>query len=181
MERPAPLVFGLPGNPVSALVGFLLFIKPALRVLAGGPAQAPEPEQLPLGAAVRPPRRPPDLSSRAAGRAVRDAWQRVSSRSWTGPARPTWWALPGPTAWPSSLPATGFSSQEKLSISCRSAKMSAHECAGCCGWRRRRVGRPALRDDGAWHASRKVGGAGHRDHGPGASTIASESITRSTE
>jgi len=29
------LVFGLPGNPVSSLVGFELFVKPALRALAG--------------------------------------------------------------------------------------------------------------------------------------------------
>jgi molybdopterin molybdotransferase len=35
------LVFGLPGNPVSALVTFLLFVRPALRVLTGlDPAQA---------------------------------------------------------------------------------------------------------------------------------------------
>lgn len=34
------LVFGLPGNPVSGLVGFLLFIRPALDVLAGKPAVA---------------------------------------------------------------------------------------------------------------------------------------------
>ena len=33
--RPGPLVFGLPGNPVSGLVGFLLFVQPALRILAG--------------------------------------------------------------------------------------------------------------------------------------------------
>lgn len=32
------LLFGLPGNPVSALVSFELFIRPALTVLAGGPA-----------------------------------------------------------------------------------------------------------------------------------------------
>jgi molybdopterin molybdotransferase len=30
------LVFGLPGNPVSTLVSFQLFVKPALRALAGG-------------------------------------------------------------------------------------------------------------------------------------------------
>jgi molybdopterin molybdotransferase len=29
------LVFGLPGNPVSVVVGFLLFVRPALRALAG--------------------------------------------------------------------------------------------------------------------------------------------------
>lgn len=32
---PGPLVFGLPGNPVSGLVGFLLFVRPALAILRG--------------------------------------------------------------------------------------------------------------------------------------------------
>ena len=36
-DRPAALVFGLPGNPVSGLVSFLLFVKAALSVLAGKP------------------------------------------------------------------------------------------------------------------------------------------------
>jgi molybdopterin molybdotransferase len=40
-EQPAPMVFGLPGNPVSGLIGFLLFIKPVLAVLAG---RQPDPE-----------------------------------------------------------------------------------------------------------------------------------------
>jgi molybdopterin molybdotransferase len=30
------LVFGLPGNPASVMVGFWLFVRPALRILAGG-------------------------------------------------------------------------------------------------------------------------------------------------
>ena len=34
-DRPGALVFGLPGNPVSGLVGFLLFVRPALAALAG--------------------------------------------------------------------------------------------------------------------------------------------------
>ncbi len=34
-EGPPTLVFGLPGNPVSGLVGFLLFVRPALAILAG--------------------------------------------------------------------------------------------------------------------------------------------------
>jgi molybdopterin molybdotransferase len=34
-DRVGSLVFGLPGNPVSVLVGFLVFVKPALSVLAG--------------------------------------------------------------------------------------------------------------------------------------------------
>src|SRR6185312_10281020 len=33
--RGSTLVFGLPGNPVSSLVGFELFVRPALRALAG--------------------------------------------------------------------------------------------------------------------------------------------------
>jgi molybdopterin molybdotransferase len=34
-DRPGALVFGLPGNPVSGLVCFLLFVRPALAALAG--------------------------------------------------------------------------------------------------------------------------------------------------
>ena len=47
------LVFGLPGNPVSSLVGFELFVRPALRALQG--AREPGPRYLPglLGAPVR--------------------------------------------------------------------------------------------------------------------------------
>ncbi len=33
--RPGALVFGLPGNPASAVIGFLLFVRPALDALAG--------------------------------------------------------------------------------------------------------------------------------------------------
>ena len=33
--RPGSLVFGLPGNPASGVVGFLLFVRPALDALAG--------------------------------------------------------------------------------------------------------------------------------------------------
>jgi molybdopterin molybdotransferase len=35
--RGAQLVFGLPGNPVSAVVTFLLFARPALAAMQGGP------------------------------------------------------------------------------------------------------------------------------------------------
>jgi len=34
-DGPGPLVFGLPGNPASGLVGFLLFVRPALEALSG--------------------------------------------------------------------------------------------------------------------------------------------------
>ncbi len=37
---PGTLVFGLPGNPASTLVGFLVFVAPALRGLAGLPRRA---------------------------------------------------------------------------------------------------------------------------------------------
>jgi molybdopterin molybdotransferase len=40
-DRPATLVFGLPGNPVSSLVGFFLFVRPALAVQSGRPQAAP--------------------------------------------------------------------------------------------------------------------------------------------
>ena len=43
--RDATLVFGLPGNPVSTLVGFELFVRPALAALQG--ASAPGPHYLP--------------------------------------------------------------------------------------------------------------------------------------
>lgn len=51
--RGATLVFGLPGNPVSSLVGFELFVRPAALALQG--AQAPQPayEHGKLGRAVR--------------------------------------------------------------------------------------------------------------------------------
>ena len=35
------LVFGLPGNPVSAMVAFVLLVRPALRALLGAPTQVP--------------------------------------------------------------------------------------------------------------------------------------------
>jgi molybdopterin molybdotransferase len=52
--RDATLVFGLPGNPVSTLVGFELFVRPALRALEGERDPGPRWE---LGALARPVRR----------------------------------------------------------------------------------------------------------------------------
>ena len=37
---PGPLVFGLPGNPVGGIVGFLLFVRPALDMMRGGAVPA---------------------------------------------------------------------------------------------------------------------------------------------
>jgi molybdopterin molybdotransferase len=50
-RRGAQLVFGLPGNPVSAVVCFLLFARPALAAMQGAPAP-PERTRAVLGAAV---------------------------------------------------------------------------------------------------------------------------------
>jgi molybdopterin molybdotransferase len=51
--RDSTLVFGLPGNPVSTLVCFELFVRPALRALQGARQVAPEFRSGVLGAAVR--------------------------------------------------------------------------------------------------------------------------------
>ena len=48
--RHGALVFGLPGNPVSGLVGFMLFVRPALAALAGRPVVS---TPLPEGKLVR--------------------------------------------------------------------------------------------------------------------------------
>ena len=53
--RGRTLVFGLPGNPVSAMVTFLLFARPALAALQGAPH---EPERLVARLAVAIPRHP---------------------------------------------------------------------------------------------------------------------------
>jgi molybdopterin molybdotransferase len=52
--RDGSLVFGLPGNPVSALVGFELFVRPALRALQGLANPLPRWAWAALTAAVRP-------------------------------------------------------------------------------------------------------------------------------
>ena len=51
--RDATLVFGLPGNPVSSLVGCELFVKPALRALQGRGEPLPRVERGALASALR--------------------------------------------------------------------------------------------------------------------------------
>jgi molybdopterin molybdotransferase len=51
--RRSTLVFGLPGNPVSALVGFELFVRPAILALQGHAEPLPRLEAGRLAAAVR--------------------------------------------------------------------------------------------------------------------------------
>jgi molybdopterin molybdotransferase len=58
--RERTLVFGLPGNPVSAVVCFLLFVRPALRALQGAPP-LPAPEVARLAQDV--PRNPARLEA----------------------------------------------------------------------------------------------------------------------
>ncbi len=48
-----PLVFGLPGNPVSAVVTFSLFVAPALAAMQGAPAPRPPRSEARLGTEVR--------------------------------------------------------------------------------------------------------------------------------
>jgi molybdopterin molybdotransferase len=47
------LVFGLPGNPVSTLVSFQLFVKPALRAIGGGEFSAANPIRGQLTASIK--------------------------------------------------------------------------------------------------------------------------------
>jgi molybdopterin molybdotransferase len=65
--RGRTLVFGLPGNPVSSLVGFELFVRPALLALQG--AAVPE-----------PPFRPGRLGRATRRTAARDSLLRARSR-----------------------------------------------------------------------------------------------------
>jgi molybdopterin molybdotransferase len=70
------LVFGLPGNPVSAFVCFELFVRPALRVLAGHANPGPITTSLPLAESItvsndRPSYHPAKLELGNAGDSVR--------------------------------------------------------------------------------------------------------------
>jgi molybdopterin molybdotransferase len=69
-------VFGLPGNPVSSLVCFELFVRPALRLLAGHPEPVPPPLSATLAedfrhASDRPTYHPARLETTPAGWRVR--------------------------------------------------------------------------------------------------------------
>jgi molybdopterin molybdotransferase len=55
--RGRTLLFGLPGNPVSTLVGFELFVRPAVRALHGERDPGPRWEEAPLARALRRDRR----------------------------------------------------------------------------------------------------------------------------
>jgi len=67
-RRGATLVFGLPGNPVSAVVTFSLFVRPALAVLQGRAEERPLDVEAVL---ARPVRRNPDREQALRVRLVR--------------------------------------------------------------------------------------------------------------
>ena len=75
------LVFGLPGNPVSSLVCFELFVRPALLALQGHRSPAPPFEPGTLGATVRRNAARDDLVRRAARRRRRSCPSRARSRT----------------------------------------------------------------------------------------------------
>ena len=80
--RGSTLVFGLPGNPVSSLVGFELFVRPAVLALQGHGDPMPRFEPGRLAAAVR--RNPASRRARACpitGERRRDARARPARRA----------------------------------------------------------------------------------------------------
>jgi molybdopterin molybdotransferase len=82
--RGEKLVFGLPGNPLSSFVGFELFVRPALRKLAGHATPGPEFVPLPLANGLdaendRPTYAPARLEVTPAG-------LKVSPAAWFGSA-----------------------------------------------------------------------------------------------
>jgi len=73
-----PLVFGLPGNPVSAWVSFQMFVRPALRKMQGLDALVPDPVPARAGEDWKTPEGraqviPVRINDTAAGREVRPA------------------------------------------------------------------------------------------------------------
>ena len=75
--RGESLVFGLPGNPVSARVGLELFVRPALRALQG--AREPGPDFLP-GRLTRAVRRGPDRDELVRARRSGDQLEPLSGQ-----------------------------------------------------------------------------------------------------
>jgi molybdopterin molybdotransferase len=81
-DRPPVLVFGLPGNPVSGLVGSLLFVIPALNVLAGLERPGPCTLRLPLAGTYR--HRGERATYHPARLVVRDGLTAVEPLPWAG-------------------------------------------------------------------------------------------------
>ena len=97
-DRPGPLVFGLPGNPVSGLVGYPLFVRPALKIMTHHqPPVPPGAERLPVlpmgrgmarGRLSKPFRhrgdRPTFYPSRL--RPITNDWPVIETLDWAGSA-----------------------------------------------------------------------------------------------
>jgi molybdopterin molybdotransferase len=71
-QRGSALIFGLPGNPVSAMVTFQLFARPALRALQGGDPEAAQSSALLDGPIAATPER--DQAVRCRLRMADDGW-----------------------------------------------------------------------------------------------------------
>ncbi len=87
-ERPGALVFGLPGNPVSGLVGFLLFVRPALTRLAGrsDPSPCQREARLAAGFAQRGDRATYHPSRLVSGPSGPHGIPSIETMSWSGSA-----------------------------------------------------------------------------------------------
>jgi len=86
-DRPGPLVFGLPGNPVSGIVGFLLFVRPALLALAARPAPVLAPRRGRLARAfVHASDRPTYHPSRLLAPDAADTELAIEPLDWAGSA-----------------------------------------------------------------------------------------------
>lgn len=87
-DRPAPLVFGLPGNPLSVLVNFLVFVRPVLHALAGAAAAADDRIEVRLASSVS---HRDTLTTHLPARILRGSRQpgeplRVEALDWSGSA-----------------------------------------------------------------------------------------------
>ena len=78
-ERDRKLVFGLPGNPVSSMVTFQLFARPALRALQGADPDAPRASALLDAPVSMDPER--DQALRCALTAAEDGWHAAPARA----------------------------------------------------------------------------------------------------
>jgi len=76
-ERDDTLAFGLPGNPVSAMVTFQLFVRPALRAMQGAPPGETRAEALLDEPVPQNPRR--EEAVRVRLRAAPDGWHAVTT------------------------------------------------------------------------------------------------------
>ena len=114
-DRAGTLVFGLPGNPVSGLVGFLLFVGPALHQLAGRSESLPEPVEVRLGGTfTHRGDRPTYHPARWLERPQHASPGVVEPLPWAGSADLL--AVAGPTASRFFPPVTGFPGRRNCPI-----------------------------------------------------------------